>query len=255
MPNFFMVTDKLGIDPFTEHFPIDWVTEGTVRGTGGLHLAGLDASTGVPGLYAAGDVAARDRLVGAATGAGGPNLAWAVATGTWAGRAAADEARTLPPHRGTPRPAGGLGLRGTAPGPTTPTPRAVLDAVQSETHPPARSVLKDAAILRDGDARLRALASAPGVLVPADGPRSASALRTREVAGMLQTARWVLAAAAARTETRGMHHRLDHPEEDPAQARRLLVGGLVDPWVATDPETPRTGPDHAPSRASLAALA
>lgn len=31
MPNFFMVTDKLGVDPFNERFPMDWVQEGTVR--------------------------------------------------------------------------------------------------------------------------------------------------------------------------------------------------------------------------------
>ncbi len=44
MPNFFMVTDKLGVDPFNERFPMDWVQEGTVRGTGGIHILDHDAS-------------------------------------------------------------------------------------------------------------------------------------------------------------------------------------------------------------------
>jgi len=48
MPNFFMVLDKLRVDPFAERFPIDFVLEGTVRGTGGLHLANTECWTGVP---------------------------------------------------------------------------------------------------------------------------------------------------------------------------------------------------------------
>jgi succinate dehydrogenase/fumarate reductase flavoprotein subunit len=61
-----------------------------VRGVGGIKLTGDDCSTGVPGLYAAGDAASRERMTGAITGGGGPNSSWAIASGTWAGRAAAD---------------------------------------------------------------------------------------------------------------------------------------------------------------------
>jgi L-aspartate oxidase len=35
------------------------------------------------------------------------------------------------------------------------------------------------------------------------------------------TARAVAAAALARTETRGCHHRADYPDPDPAQARSV----------------------------------
>jgi succinate dehydrogenase/fumarate reductase flavoprotein subunit len=41
-----------------------------------------------------------------------------------------------------------------------------------------------------------------------------------------------------RTETRGMHKRIDHPELDPAQQHRRLVGGLDRVWTGLDPELP-----------------
>ena len=55
-------------------------------------------------------------------------------------------------------------------------------------------------------------------------------LRIREAAAMTAHARWCLHAAAARTESRGMHLRTDAPDRDPAQARRLLTGGLDGVW-------------------------
>jgi aspartate oxidase len=37
-------------------------------------------------------------------------------------------------------------------------------------------------------------------------------------------------AALHRTETRGMHKRLDYPAQNPAQSYRLLTGGLDEIW-------------------------
>ena len=51
-------------------------------------------------------------------------------------------------------------------------------------------------------------------------------LRAREVASVTAAARWSLAAALARTESRGMHRRRDLPERDDALEASLLVGGL-----------------------------
>ena len=59
-PNFFVSFDRQGIDPFTQHFPVALRLEGTVRGTGGLHVIREDCATSVPGLYAAGDAATRE---------------------------------------------------------------------------------------------------------------------------------------------------------------------------------------------------
>jgi aspartate oxidase len=37
-------------------------------------------------------------------------------------------------------------------------------------------------------------------------------------------------AALTRTETRGMHKRLDCPTQDPTQRHRLLTGGIDEIW-------------------------
>ncbi|MBD7982641.1 FAD-dependent oxidoreductase [Oerskovia merdavium] len=262
MPNFFMVTDKLGVDPFTERFPMDWVQEGTVRGTGGVHVLDRDAWTGVPGLFAAGDVAARDRVVGAATGAGGPNLAWAVASGTWSGRAAAALAADRGPSSRGPRlePTGTVGLRpddGARLPLSAPAGegawREITAAVRDEMLPIDKSVFRHhQGLVRSLDTLDDLWDRAGTELVPPD-VRGATAIRTRETAGMLAMARWANRTALHRTETRGMHTRTDFPDTDPQQARRLLTGGLRDLWVLPDPEPPVTGTAGAPYPVTLSA--
>ena len=95
-PNFLLPLLRSGIDPFTDPFPVTLRGEGTIRGTGGIALTGPDCEAGVEGLYAAGDVASRQPIVGAASGGGQPNSAWCVASGTWSGRAAARRAAREP---------------------------------------------------------------------------------------------------------------------------------------------------------------
>ncbi|MFT4044130.1 MAG: FAD-binding protein [Gordonia sp. (in: high G+C Gram-positive bacteria)] len=236
MPNFFMVTDKLGIDPFSQRFPIDWVQEGTVRGTGGIHLLDRRAWTGVPGLFAAGDVAARDRIVGAATGAGGPNLAWAVATGTWAGRGAAEFAASRRPEDDL-APSGTKGLRSARDGSSSVDIGAITEQIRGQMLPIDKSVFRTDDGLRAGIALLDRLWDEHDFV-----PHSpAQAQQYRETTAMLAMGRWALHTALLRTETRGMHTRVDHPTEDRAQQRRLLSGGLEDIWVRPDPVTPLLG--------------
>jgi len=63
--------------------------------------------------------------------------------------------------------------------------------------------------------------------------------QARELAAAVATARWSLAAAEARTESRGMHRRTDYPLTDPLQARRLIVSGVNAVTVSPKPaETP-----------------
>jgi succinate dehydrogenase/fumarate reductase flavoprotein subunit len=69
---------------------------------------------------------------------------------------------------------------------------------------------------------------------------AASRILAREAAAMLAHARWMYTSALERSETRGMHKRLDCPELDPGQQRRKLVGGLDEVWTAPDPEWPVT---------------
>jgi L-aspartate oxidase len=49
-----------------------------------------------------------------------------------------------------------------------------------------------------------------------------------EVRNLAQIARVLVAAATARTESRGTHARVDFPDPDPAQRHRLVVGGSRD---------------------------
>ncbi len=94
-PNFFLPFDRAGIDPFTQRFPITLRLEGTVRGTGGIRIIDYTCATTVPGLYAAGDAATRELICGGFTGGGSHNAAWALSSGYWAGKSAAEFARRL----------------------------------------------------------------------------------------------------------------------------------------------------------------
>ncbi|MEY4576105.1 MAG: hypothetical protein RL701_808, partial [Pseudomonadota bacterium] len=237
MPNFFMVLDKLRVDPFSQRFAIDFVLEGTVRGTGGLHLANAECWTGVPGLYAAGDTASREVVVGGATGAGAPNAAWAVSSGTWAGSAAAAHGRRQPRDAAPLTAAGRVGLRPSA-GARGPSGPELLAQVQSEILPIEKNAFRDERGMR------RSLAALDSAWVAAAAGSGASdlleLLKLRESAGMLAMARWAYASALARTESRAMHTRVDYPAVDPAQCQRILSGGLDSVWTARDPELPST---------------
>jgi succinate dehydrogenase/fumarate reductase flavoprotein subunit len=236
-PNFFLSFDRMGIDPFRERFPVVLRLEGTMRGTGGLRVVDDGCATTAPGVFAAGDVATRELICGGFTGGGSHNAAWALSSGTWAGRAAAARAR----EHGAPRSAEGAGEAGLRPriGPDrTVAAERVLAGVKAEVAPLDRNAFRHGALLADSLDRLGPLwRSVRDGLAPAD-PSPAAAIRAREAAAMLAHARWMYTAALARTESRGMHRRSDHPQLDPRQTRRLLVGGLDDVWTAPDPVAP-----------------
>ncbi|MDN2502021.1 hypothetical protein FHY52_35820, partial [Nocardia nova] len=50
-------------------------------------------------------------------------------------------------------------------------------------------------------------------------------------AALLAVARWTKYSALARTETRGLHRRTDHPGPARNWRRRLLTGGVNEIWV------------------------
>lgn len=235
MPNFFMVLDKLRVDPFAQRFAIDFVLEGTVRGTGGLHLSNAECWTGVPGLYAAGDTASREVVVGGATGAGAPNAAWAVSSGTWAGTAAAEHARRNPLDAAPLTAAGRVGLEpsGHARGPSA---RELTSHVQAEILPIEKNAFRDQ---RGMSHSLEALDYAWRQAAAGSCAADAlDAIKLREGVGMLAMARWAYASALARTESRAMHTRVDYPSLDPTLCHRILSGGLERVWTARDPQPP-----------------
>jgi succinate dehydrogenase/fumarate reductase flavoprotein subunit len=242
-PNFFLSFDRLGIDPFTQKFPVTLRYEGTVRGTGGIHLIDESCATKVPGLFAAGDAATRELICGGFTGGGSHNAAWAMSSGSWAGEGAAKHARKLgakASHRKSVPLSRWSGV------PTAPTERAgaadvreVIKAVQGEVFPYDRNWFRTEAGLRQGIDRMDAVwQEVRRGLVVADDLNLA---RVREAAAMAATARWMFYSGLSRMETRGMHRREDYPETDPQQHYRLISSGLDRITVA--PHTGAAGSD------------
>jgi succinate dehydrogenase/fumarate reductase flavoprotein subunit len=233
-PNFFLPFDRAGINPFTDLFPITLRLEGTVRGTGGLRVVDERCSTSVPGLFTAGDASTRELICGGFTGGGSHNAAWAISSGAWAGRGAA--AHSVRDRVGpATSPLGGIGLRPSATSSDDLHWREIVQAVQQEVHPYDKNYFRTAEGLATSTTRLNGLwEQARGTL----GSTVEDVVRTREAGAMLAHARWMYASAARRSETRGMHKRLDHAAQDPAQHHRLLVGGLDSVWTDVDPTGP-----------------
>jgi succinate dehydrogenase/fumarate reductase flavoprotein subunit len=231
-PNCFLPFDRAGIDPFSDVFPIALRSEGTVRGTGGLRRADDDCSVGIPGLFAAGDALERQDIAGAATGGGGPNASWAIATGVWSGKGAAAFALRLGSraHERTVRPAGQAGLRPAASTRTVDAAEAVA-LVREEMLPVDRNFFRSAPKL---DGSLARLDAAWGTIRDHAQGSGATAFRLREAAALLASSRWAYRAALLRTETRGMHRRLDAAGSDPAQMRRISIAGVDQPSLGFD---------------------
>ncbi|BAY49000.1 glucose-inhibited division protein A [Scytonema sp. HK-05] len=226
--NFFLPFERVGIDPFTQRFPVTLRLEGTVRGTGGLRIVDETCATSVPGLYAVGDAATRELICGGGSGGGSPNAAWASASGCWAGEAAASYARQLG-DRVNQRSVQRIG--GAALHPDTSRtfdPTEVIRAVQAEVIPYDRNLFRTEQNLSESLDKLHELwVEIRNTSVLSDK----QAIQAREAAAMVATARWMYATALERKESRGMHKHEDYPQLDAKQQHRLLSGGLDRVWV------------------------
>jgi succinate dehydrogenase/fumarate reductase flavoprotein subunit len=230
-PNFFAAFDRAHIDPFEQPFEITLLLEGTVRGTGGIRIADDECATTIPGLYAAGDAATRELNCGGFTGGAGPNMTWAIGSANIAGRAAADFARSLGPsaHLRDAKALGGAGLESRRPQESPWDAQAVVQAVQEEVFPYDKNIFRTEATLLASLAKLEELWRI--VQGTPDQSTPQKAVRAREAAALVATARWSYFAGLERKETRGMHKRLDHPHLDPNQRHYLAVGGLDRLWT------------------------
>ncbi|MFR9753086.1 L-aspartate oxidase [Nocardia sp. 004] len=185
-----------GIDPGTELIP---VAPAAHYQCGGI-VTDIHGRTGVPGLYAAGEVA-RTGLHGANRLASN-SLLEGLVVGERAGVAAVERCDT--PAEVTEIPVRGV-------------ERADRTVVQ-------RVMTAHASVVRDGAGLAGALKQLDDVVSPHD-PRGAGALSVTETAdaALTLTARVLLLAALARTESRGCHTRSDHPDSRPEFRRSIPV--------------------------------
>ncbi len=226
--NFFVTFDRMGIDPFTQRFPITLRLEGTVRGTGGIRIVDDTCASSVPGLYAAGDAATRELICGGFTGGGSHNAAWAMSSGYWSGESAATYALSLG-QKVEERQVYGVGEAGlSGSGTQTFSPEEAIAQTQAEVFPYERNLFRTATGLDESLERLNRLWKEIRHSQPTD---NSQILRSREAAAMVATARWMYNSGLQRQETRGMHKRVDYPQQDPNQHYRLLSGGLDTVWV------------------------
>ncbi|MBN3960485.1 FAD-binding protein [Nostoc sp. NMS8] len=229
---------KAGIDPYTERVPVTLVLEGTVRGTGGIRLTDDSCGTKVPGLYAAGDAASREFLAGLASGGGGPNAAWAISTGQWAGVGAAVFAKSLGAHvnERVARPTGQAGLRSPqadkTPSSASFDSEAIVRGIQNEMFPLEKNHFRSEQQLLDSLSKLEKLWEQVQANPKQDTVRDVEF--SRRAAALTAVARWGYFSALHRTETRSEHIRVDYPETDPNQRYYQATGGLERLWVRRD---------------------
>lgn len=250
-PNFFIPFDRLGIDPFTQRFPVTLRLEGTVRGTGGLNITGKDCATSVAGLYAAGDAATRELICGGFTGGGSHNAAWAMSSGLWAGAGAADHA--LQQRAQARRDLFGAGTAAVRENNRQPYDASqVIRRVQDEVFPFEKNWFRQGATLATSLVKLDTLWAELRDSGATQSPHDI--LRAREAAAMTLTARLMYRSALARTESRGMARRLDHSAQDPWQRYRLVSHGLDAIELRTQAIVEReSGTNHAGTAERLAA--
>ncbi|SBS75944.1 L-aspartate oxidase [uncultured Mycobacterium sp.] len=182
-----------GIDPTREPIP---VVPGAHYSCGGV-TTDVSGRTELPGLFAAGEVA-RTGMHGANRLASN-SLLEGLVVGARAGRAAVE-------HAGD----GG-------------TPIAKIEVPQHaalERHVLQAAMTEYASVVRDA-AGLQRLTDT----LAAATPRQMASRAAAEDVALTVTARAVAAAALARTESRGCHHRGDHPDADPAQAFSRTLHG------------------------------
>ena len=182
-----------GVDPVRRPIP---VVPGAHYSCGGV-VTDVYGRTAVSGLFAAGEVA-RTGMHGANRLASNSLLEGLVVGGR-SGAAAAEFAATSGPVR----------LVEPAPAVRPALPRAELQAAMT----------RHASVVRDGDGLAR-LAE----LIETAPPRTLKSRKDFEDAALTAVASVVASAAAARTESRGCHHRSDHPLTDPAQAVSVAAG-------------------------------
>lgn len=196
-----------GIDPVRQPIP---VVPGAHYSCGGV-VTDVEGQTELPGLYAAGEVA-RTGMHGANRLASNSLLEGLVVGGRAGKAAAAHAAVAGQPYATLPDVS-----------PSTALARKDLQLLMG----------RDASVVRDADGLRRltdTLSTAP--------VRNLARRTDLEDVALTMTARAVAAAALAREESRGCHHRTEYPDADPAQARSVVVRASEDNTVRAETPIP-----------------
>ncbi|OBJ96120.1 L-aspartate oxidase [Mycolicibacterium fortuitum] len=195
-PTVAAVCAAAGVDPTRQPIP---VVPGAHYSCGGV-ATDVYGRTELPGLFAAGE-AARTGMHGANRLASNSLLEGLVVGGR-AGRLAAEHASAAGPVRA----------------------QVSQDRRQETVNRDIlqRNMSEYASVVRDADG-LRRLEA---VLADARAVQPASR-ESFEDAALTITARAIAAAALARTESRGCHHRSDHPDTDPAQEHSVTIRAIA----------------------------
>ena len=177
-----------------------------------------DGATGVPGLYAAGEV------VGGVHGAnrhGGNALTEAIVFGARAGEAAAS-------HAGSERPSPEIGrlasseldrYRSIRGGGRGLTPEAVMGRLKEVMWEKA-GIIRGEAGLRDALAEVERMIGMQGGLGASSGREMLEAL---EASMALRAAEMIIRSALERRESRGAHYRVDYPDEGQGWMKKVVI--------------------------------
>lgn len=206
--------DRVGLDPTTDWLPVAPAAHYCCGGV----VADLDGASSLPGLWVAGEVACNgvhgaNRLASNSLLDGmvfGPRVVESIDAGKDAAEPSGAMRCVL---------AGGSG--GVPGRVLAPPPAGAARDLGAATVADARDEFQwmmttNAGVLRSEESLRAALAVATATVVPPDDAASA------ELRNLATLAVAVIAAAQARTETRGAHTRTDHPEPDPALAVRFV---------------------------------
>ncbi len=230
-----LAMDYAGVDPIEEPIP--------VRPGSHYHMGGIDTDvwgrTSMPGLYAAGECACVS--VHGANRLGGNSLLETVVFGRRSGAAAAQDVRS----NGT----GGI----FSPSAVRVAERRIaqllynFDGVRPHVlrDELADTMYANAGIFRTSEALEKCAADVTdlreryrdglGVVIQ-DKSRTFNSdlIQALELGSMLQMADCLVAGAVARTESRGAHSRLDHPDRDDENWLRHTLAGYDDGQVSLD---------------------
>ena len=150
-------------------------------------------------------------------------------------------------HAARPRPRlGAAGAGGRGRGEPTPATAGLVDPAHKVDIRTAMS--RHAGVLRDAAGLADAATRSTAITRPARCRRCPPSQAAYEATNVATVARALLAAAAARTESRGCHRRSDHPEPRPEWVTHLHVGLAASPDAGPVDRRRRSAPDRSRRR-------